>query len=473
MSMNKRPWPAGLLLGLLLAGCGAGRTPLGTLTDPEARTPGPIPPSPAGMPPGKEGQCPSGTDLCGACGGALCFDLQTSANNCGGCGRQCPPGVPCESGRCSLYTCRGDVTMKTVPIACRATGGDISLGDVDGDGFLDVVCADADADYFQYEPAYSVRALLGKGDGTFEQKPSFPVGHFGTGITPLSGWSTALVDLNHDGILDLVAGGQVSDTLAVRLGRGDGTFGSETDYSLGAEPVGFLVADVSGDGCPDLVAGLARAGAVSVSLGAKDGTFAAAATLPVVGSPGFVATADWNGDSISDLIAFDTYLHILLGTGGGVFAKALDCAVSLDYHSRGGSGQSTVLADFDQDGRIDLPLDDGVLFGMNECNFSSRVGYSNSRPLETGDFNGDGLPDLVLSTSPTSLKTPLSLLVANHSARFSSPQRLPDAGQTMFGTAVAGDLNGDGRLDLILGGNTDAVVLLNTCLNQSTPGRPR
>ena len=463
MPMDKRPRPAGVLIGILLAGCGGGRTPLGTAIGPGTRTPGPIPPSPPGIAPGKDGLCPSGMDLCGTCGGALCFDLRTSADNCGSCGKQCPPGIPCESGRCSLYACRGKVTMKTVPVECRGNGGGMSLGDLDGDGFLDVVCASAGADYFQYQPAYSVSSFLGKGDGTFVQKVSFPVGRFPTEGAPESGWSTALADLNHDGILDLIAAAQAPDSLAVRLGQGDGTFGSEADYPIGADPVGFLVADVSGDGCPDLAAGLGQAGAVSLSLGAGDGTFAAATTLPLAGSPGFVTTADWNGDGIRDLVAMDSYLHILLGTGGGTFAKALDCAIPLDYYSRGGSGQSSALADFDQDGRMDLPVDDGVLFGMNGCNFSSRFSYPNSLPLVAGDFNGDGLPDLVLSTTQMSMATPLSLLIANRSAGFSSPQRLPDANYTMFDTAVAGDLNGDGRLDMVVGTGGSAMALLNTC----------
>ena len=45
------------------------------------------------------------------------------------------------------------------------------------------------------------------------------------------------------------------------------------------------------------------------------------------GTPRLVTVTDWNSDGIPDLIVSDDYLHIVLGTGNGQFAKALDCGL--------------------------------------------------------------------------------------------------------------------------------------------------
>jgi hypothetical protein len=334
---------------------------------------------------------------------------------------------------------------------------EMALGDLDGDGFLDLVSGSDIQQFMEYPGAASASSFLGKGDGTFVSKASFPVAY----ATGMSTWGvySAVADLNRDGVLDLVATSLVQNSVSVRLGLGDGSFLTGSDYDMGASPEGILIADFNNNGEPDIASAALGDGAVSLRFGIGDGTFGERIALPVVGIPRLLAYVDWNQDGTLDLLATDDYLHILLGLGNGSFAKAIDCGISLSHFSKGGYAPPPVFADFDQDGRWDLAVGNGVLFGMNECNFASRFDYPDWWPLVTGDFNGDGLPDLVTVTEQG-----VALLTANGTAGFVGPANLANGdGQVDADSAVTGDLNGDGRLDLVVAGGAGVRVLLNTC----------
>ena len=65
-----------------------------------------------------------------------------------------------------------------------------------------------------------------------------------------------------------------SDTVAVLLGKGDGTFGPAVRYSSGgSQPYAVAVADLNGDGRPDLAVANALSSSIAVLLGDGDGTF--------------------------------------------------------------------------------------------------------------------------------------------------------------------------------------------------------
>lgn len=78
-------------------------------------------------------------------------------------------------------------------------------------------------------------------------------------------------DLNRDGKLDLVFGNY--NNISVFLGKGDGTFGPETRYTVGNGPESIAIGDLDGDGIPDLAVANALSGTVSILLGRGDGTF--------------------------------------------------------------------------------------------------------------------------------------------------------------------------------------------------------
>lgn len=122
----------------------------------------------------------------------------------------------------------------------------VTVGDVNGDGKLDVVVDnDCLSPFPCSEPVVGV--LLGNGDGTLEPAQTYNAGGYGcfdSGYCPVS---IALADVNGDGRLDVVA------PFTVLLGNGDGTFQPPVSYSSDPCKRGkFAVADLNGDGKPDL-----------------------------------------------------------------------------------------------------------------------------------------------------------------------------------------------------------------------------
>ncbi|HSP19419.1 MAG TPA: VCBS repeat-containing protein, partial [Myxococcaceae bacterium] len=133
-----------------------------------------------------------------------------------------------------------------------------ALGDVDGDGVLDVVLAGAT----DYSGTSMLQVLHGRGDGSFVLGPSVRAGPW---LASAPQHLVALADLDGDGILDIVTPGPQppdmgspaagpSPTLEVRRGTHDGTFGSAETYPLDAHASAVAVADVDLDGHPDVVA---------------------------------------------------------------------------------------------------------------------------------------------------------------------------------------------------------------------------
>jgi len=105
--------------------------------------------------------------------------------------------------------------------------------DLNGDGKADLVSAD--------------QVALGNGDGTFNLLSTMGCSYLNCGVV-------AVTDLNGDGIPDLLVNGSVGKSglyLDARLGKGDGTFGSDIPVTTNAGA--FLVADMNGDRQPDLV----------------------------------------------------------------------------------------------------------------------------------------------------------------------------------------------------------------------------
>ena len=275
-----------------------------------------------------------------------------------------------------------------------------TLGDLNGDGILDLVTAEAFA---------TVR--LGVGNGTFGAATSYQT----------SGYSRSAVlgDLNGDGVLDLITAGESSTMngyAIVRLGAGNGTFGAATSYQTESWfSTSAALGDLNGDGILDLITtgeSGTTGGFATVRLGAGNGTFGAATSYQTESS--YSATAaleDLNQDGILDLVTTgyaypeeSAAITIRLGAGDGTFRAAVSYLVG-DY---GWRHTAAALGDLNQDGILDLVTADYDQTGDASSYISIRLGTGNGTlsaavsfvaadaySTNLGDFNRDGVLDLV------------------------------------------------------------------------------
>jgi len=268
-----------------------------------------------------------------------------------------------------------------------------------------------------------------------------------------------VADFNGDGILDIVtiATGVSSYELSILLGNRNGTFRQGFTGAVAGFPRDYTVADFNGDGIPD-VAVLQDAGqqpSVAIFLGRADGTFLTPSTFPVALEPYAIAAGDFNDDGTPDLLITsynDGTVTVVLGDGKGGFSAA----PSFD---QGYPGQGPALVgDFNGDGYPDVitanyngfQANIMVFLGNGDGTFALN-GFSvpcGEFGMTEADFNGDGTPDVLLS----GCETDLELLLGNGNGTFafwSLPVPPIGPAEDDFGAAAA-DLNGDGIPDLVV-----------------------
>ncbi len=263
-------------------------------------------------------------------------------------------------------------------------------------------------------------------------------------------------------------------------GAQPGATSKQLRFATGMAPGSVETSDLNGDGHPDVIVANEQSNNVTILLGNGRGGFqeAKGSPFPAGHDPNDIAVGDFNHDRNMDL-AFANHeerrLTVLLGDGRGGFmpAPGAPVAVHVRPHVHG-----VATGDFNGDGNPDLVTES---WGSNQVLISWGDGRGGFHPSDTllgvgtmpyqrlrvGDVNGDGRADIVTTNLEGDSVT---VLLGDGKGTFSQPAGSPfPSGDSPFNFAI-GDVNGDGKPDLAIvnspgsagrGGKDGLTVLLN------------
>ena len=362
--------------------------------------------------------------------------------------------------------------------------------DLTGDGRLDLVIVES------HNNVPSLELLTNTGNGAFSLS-ALPVA-----IKPNSGTLVA-ADFNGDGIVDLASQSNSADgidlatddgVLAFDFGTGHGTLASQSVTLATPQTSGRLaVGDFDGDGRPDLAfagydylmmggfvtdaGGIALPGpepanyALNVFRNTGQGSFAAPVSYANPAWFKDLVTGDFDGDGHLDIAELASTTASMFGVfynaGDGTFRDEATFGSSPD---RGGAGLG--VADFNGDGIDDLATttilrpnasDEAIVIevftGARDRSFAMATTEITSVPdvyqVATGDFNGDGKPDVALVLQPagrggSAPPVPVAVFENQGDGTFAAPviYNLSGASELLTDAITAGDFNGDGVTDI-------------------------
>ncbi|WP_164101843.1 FG-GAP-like repeat-containing protein [Candidatus Laterigemmans baculatus] len=364
----------------------------------------------------------------------------------------------------------GEFSVRRYAPTARGGIAGVLVGDYNRDGIFDL------ANYTTGSFSNGVGILPGTRPGEFAGTVGFPAS--------LSGYMQSVVaaDFDLDGNLDFYL-----PTMAqTNFGNGDGTFADPIPGSGLPRPGSLGVsADFNSDGIADILTTYGRTVTYATLLGNGDGTFANgfSENADTYYQPTDLQVADFNNDGFPDFLSrtncspakLDIFLNDPADPGNAftmtqhlpLSGVGLDCS---------GFGLTTAIADYDNDGILDLAITeqeaedpsaklvflkgagDGTFTAVNEqFSYPDLLGFTAvPRVLKSGDLNEDGNEDLVLFNF-----WDFRVSLGNGDGTFGEPVIYPSARAARgMDVGYLTDFDADGHLDVIYtnpngGGNSE------------------
>ncbi len=273
------------------------------------------------------------------------------------------------------------------------------------------------------------------------------------------------VDMNKDGLLDIVSCSQISGSVAVYLNEGNGAFASPTfsiteDNGLSA----VQVADFNGDGFPDVAycsVSTSTNGFINVNLSDANGKLTIKKTLMNSGNT-VLAAADFNNDGFIDLAATNV---VFFNDGTGNFSPYYYSVSFTPFNAAAVDVNNDSLPDliFNDASSTYVSLNDGIGH-FQTFNTIAASGYSDG--VDVVDMNNDNLPDILSIHSNTNGADGFSLFINQGNGSFQQSITQGHAGENVFWSVTGGDLNNDGRKDVVYVSGTSTSIGVSIYLQQ-------
>ena len=305
-----------------------------------------------------------------------------------------------------------------VDFATDSTPTSVAIGDLDGDGKLDIVIAS------QFKnKIWIYRNTSTSGSIT---SASFAAGvSFVTDSLSLP-TSVAIGDLDGDGKPDIAVTNSYSNTVSVLKnktttgGFTSSSFAAAVDFTTGLGPTGVVIADIDGDGKPDLAVANFAAKTISILRNTtttgtiNTSSFAAKVDFTADTGPYSISNGDVNNDNKTDLLVANQGSNTIsiftnTATSGSITTGSL--AAKVDIPSNGESPYFISVGNIDGDTKPDILVNNLVSNRLSVIKNNFTSGSISSSSFAAGvnfatgyypfsvaiaDLNGDGEPDLAV-----------------------------------------------------------------------------
>jgi hypothetical protein len=325
-----------------------------------------------------------------------------------------------------------------------ATSANVSVGDINGDGNLDIVLAKG-----RHWPLAD-RVHFGDGRGGFSAGDDL-------GAASDRTYSGLLVDLDEDGDLDVVISNDSPDPKLVYLNDSEGRFDAGSAFGSPDWPTrNASAADLNGDGLPDIVVANRtgnRPGANYVCLNRGGGRFDADCLRFSQESATTITPADIDADGRIDLVVPHReggQSLIYMNEGG-----AEPTFRAVPFGPPDAAIRVSQAADLDGDGNLDIIAihEDRARLGIRLYLGEGSQRFSDGVPIDNGgrypyalavaDLDLDGHPDIVVGN----IRAPSAVYFNHGSGRHFDSVTFGDDEGDAYGFGI-GDLDNDGRPDI-------------------------